>query len=168
MRERVSRWRCGAVAVDGHLARVGAARAATRRATASYFACWLVEAFETALILRLVGGPLDLGLAMTAEVGVSLVRSIGNVAPAGLGVQDAGYAVLFEALGVPAPTTAAFVLLKRGKELVWIAVGYALLASMRRPRAVDSARVARGVARSAPMRAIFGETRRAAPGQSAV
>ncbi len=168
LRDRVSRWRCGAVAVDGHLARVGTAHAATRLATASYFACWLVEAFETALILRLVGGPLNLGLAMTVEVGVSLVRSIGNVAPAGLGVQDAGYAVLFEALGMPAPTTAAFVLLKRGKELVWIVVGYALLAAMRRPVALDSARIARGVARSAPMRALFDESRRAAPGQSAV
>jgi uncharacterized membrane protein YbhN (UPF0104 family) len=168
VRERVSRWRCGAVAVDGHLARIGAARAATRRATLAYFGSWLIEAAETALILRLVGGPLDLGVAMAAEVGVSLVRSIGNVAPAGLGVQDAGYAVLFQALGVPAPTTAAFVLLKRGKELVWIAVGYALLAAMRRPVADESARVARSVARSAPMRAIFGETRGATPGQSAV
>jgi uncharacterized membrane protein YbhN (UPF0104 family) len=168
VRARVSRWRCGAVTVDGHLARIGAARAATRRATLTYFIAWLVEAIETALILRLVGGPLDLGIAIAAEVGVSLVRSIGNVAPAGLGVQDAGYAVLFEALGVPAPTTAAFVLLKRGKELVWIASGYALLAAMRRPAADESARVAGGVARSAPMRAIFGETRGATPGQSAV
>ena len=164
-RERVAGWRCGAIAVDEHLASVGAAGAATWLATATYFACWLVEAFETALILRLVGGPLDLGLAMAVEVGVSLVRSIGNVAPAGLGVQDAGYAVLFEALGVPAPTTAAFVLLKRGKEVVWIAAGYALLATMRRPASADSARVAGGVARSAPMRAIFGDARRPAPGQ---
>jgi hypothetical protein len=164
-RERVSRWRDGAVAVDGHMARVGAARAATRLATVSYFTGWLVEALETALILRLVGGPLNLGLAIAVEVAVSLVRSVGNVAPAGLGVQDAGYALLFEALGLPAPTTAAFVLLKRAKELVWIAVGYALLAAMRRPVVVDSVRVARGVARSAPMRAIFGDARRAAPGQ---
>jgi glycosyltransferase 2 family protein len=168
LRERVSRWRCGAVAFDGHLARVGRARGATRRATLAYFASWLLEALETMLILRLVGGPLDIGLAMAAEVGVSLVRSIGNVAPAGLGVQDAGYAVLFEALGVPAPTTAAFVLLKRAKELVWIACGYGLLAAMRRRAASESARIARGVAGSAPMRTIFGETGGAAPGQPAV
>ncbi len=155
--------------VDGHLARIGAAATATRLATLTYFGSWLVEAFETALILRLVGGPLDLRLALAAEVGVSLVRSVGNVAPAGLGVQDAGYAVLFEALGVPAPTTAAFVLLKRGKELVWIATGYAILAAMRRPMAgVDSARVAGGVARSAPMGPIFGDAGGPAPSQPAV
>ncbi len=166
-RERVARWRRGAVAVDGHLARIGAASAATRLATLTYFGGWLVEALETAIILRLVGGPLDFRLALAAEVGVSLVRSIGNVAPAGLGVQDAGYAVLFEALGVPASTTAAFVLLKRGKELVWIATGYALLAAMRRP-AADSARIARGVARPTPMGPIFGEAGGPAPSQPAV
>jgi uncharacterized membrane protein YbhN (UPF0104 family) len=168
VRARATRWRPGAVAVDGHLARIGAARGATRLATLIYFGSWLLEALETALILRLVGGPLDLGIAMAAEVGVSLVRSIGNVAPAGLGVQDAGYAVLFEALGVPAPTTAAFVLLKRGKELVWIAGGYALLAALRRRVPDESVRVARGVAGSAPMRAIFGETGGAAPSHPAV
>jgi glycosyltransferase 2 family protein len=169
VRERVSQWRRGAVLVDGHLARIGAATTATRLATLTYFGSWLVEAFETALILRLVGGPLDLRLALAAEVGVSLVRSVGNVAPAGLGVQDAGYAVLFEALGIPAPTTAAFVLLKRGKELVWIATGYAILAAMRRPMAgVDSARVAGGVARSAPMGPIFGDAGGPAPSQPAV
>jgi len=96
VRERAARWRSGAAAVDGHLARIGSAPAATRLATAAYCAGWLVEAFETLLILRLVGGPLDPGLALAAEVGVSLVRSVGNVAPAGLGLQDAGYAVLFD------------------------------------------------------------------------
>jgi uncharacterized membrane protein YbhN (UPF0104 family) len=169
VRERVARWRHGAVAVDGHLARIGAASTATWLATLTYFVAWLLEALETAIILRLVGGPLDLRLALAAEVGVSVIRSIGNFAPAGLGVQDAGYAVLFEALGVPAPTTAAFVLLKRAKELVWIAAGYALLALMRRPvAALESARVARGVARPAPMGPIFGETGGAAPSQPAV
>ena len=63
------------------------------------------------------------------------MRSVGNFAPAGLGVQDAGYAVILQAMGLPGPTTAAFVLLKRGKELVWIAVGYALLMALRRPAA---------------------------------
>jgi hypothetical protein len=59
-------------------------------------------------------------------------------------------------------------LLKRGKELVWIASGYALLAAMRRRLPDGSARVGRGVAGSAPMRAIFGETSGAAPSQPAV
>jgi glycosyltransferase 2 family protein len=144
LRAHVARWRGGAVTVDGHLARIGAARTSTWLAAASFFGAWLVESLETAIVLRLVGGPLDLGFAMGVEVGISLLRSIGNVAPAGLGVQDAGYAVLFEAMGLPAHTAAAFVLLKRGKEIVWIGVGYSLLAVMRRSarnRVISSAPV---------------------------
>jgi hypothetical protein len=70
---------------------------------------------------------------MGAEVGISLVRSIGNFAPAGLGLQDAGYATMFAGLGVPIDTAAAFVLFKRSKEVLWIACGYALLAALRSP-----------------------------------
>jgi len=132
LQERVSRWRDGAVAVDAHLARIGAARSITWLAATSFFACWLLEALETALIVRLVGGPLDLTIAMAAEVGISLVRSIGNVAPAGLGVQEASYVTVLPAMGVHADTAAAFMLLKRAKELVWIAIGYSLLGAMRR------------------------------------
>jgi hypothetical protein len=131
----VARSRSGAAKVDGHLSRIGAARAATWLATASFLGAWLFEAVETCLLVRLVGGPLDLGFAMAVEVGISLVRSVANVAPAGLGVQDAGYALLLQAMGLPAQTSAAFVLVKRGKEIVWIGVGYVLLAAMRGPSA---------------------------------
>jgi uncharacterized membrane protein YbhN (UPF0104 family) len=144
---RVASFRSGAVDGDVRLARVGAARSATRLATASFFVCWILESLETALILWLVVAPLDLRLAMGVEVGLTLARSIGNVAPAGLGVQEAGYATLLTAAGVTVETAAAFVLLKRAKELVWIAVGYTLLAGMGRSEPV------RAVARHAVAKA---------------
>jgi uncharacterized membrane protein YbhN (UPF0104 family) len=137
LERRTRGWRAGAVAVDAHLARIGAAHPLTRSAAAAFLASWLFEAAETALILRLVGGPLDLPMAIAAEVSISLVRSIGNVAPAGLGVQEASYLILLPAMGVPSSTVAAFALLKRAKELVWIAVGYSLLATMRRPESTS-------------------------------
>jgi uncharacterized membrane protein YbhN (UPF0104 family) len=140
IRQHVSQWRAGALAVDGQLARIGAARSASWLAAAAFFACWLLESLETAVIVRLVGGPLDLAVAMAAEVGISLVRSIGNVAPAGLGVQEASYVTLLPAMGVPMDTAAAFMLLKRGKELAWIAIGYSLLGAMRRSETVRCAR----------------------------
>jgi hypothetical protein len=128
-----SGWRTGARAVDAHLARIGGSRALTWSAAAAFLASWLCEALETALVLRLVGGPLDLSVALAVEVSISLVRSIGNVAPAGLGVQEASYVILLPAMGVPPSTAAAFALLKRAKELVWITLGYSLLGAMRRP-----------------------------------
>ncbi|HEX3769882.1 MAG TPA: lysylphosphatidylglycerol synthase domain-containing protein [Polyangiaceae bacterium] len=136
IRERAVRSRRSAAALDATMGRIGAQRAASWQATACFFGAWLFETAETCLLIRLVGGPLDLGLAMAVEVGISLLRSMANVAPAGLGVQDAGYAVVLQAMGLPAPTTAAFVLVKRGKELVWIGVGYTILAWLRRGRSL--------------------------------
>jgi len=133
--EKIARLRSGAVAGDARLARLGSARSAVALATGSFFGCWILESLETALLLWLVGAPFDMTLAMAVEVGLTLVRSVGNVAPAGLGIQDAGYATLLTAAGVHVETAAAFVLLKRGKDLVWIAIGYGLLAGMGRSEA---------------------------------
>jgi uncharacterized membrane protein YbhN (UPF0104 family) len=108
---------------------------------ACFGAAWLVEALETWLILWLLGAPVGLATAGGVEVVLSLVRNIVFIVPAGLGVQDFGYAACFSGFGLPeaASLAAAFVLLKRGKELFWIGVGYATLgrdwdALLRRPR----------------------------------
>jgi hypothetical protein len=127
---RVERWRASALSLGRHMACLGDASVSAWRATASFFGCWLLESVETAVIVTLVGGPFDLALALAVETGVSLLRSIGNVAPAGLGVQDVGYAMLLPAAGLPLETAAAFVLVKRGKDVAWIGVGYALLGLM--------------------------------------
>ena len=132
--------------VRGFIAREERWFAATDGAVSSFFradyrrfalpllcftAGWLVESLETWLILTVLGAPVSFATAGSLEVVVSLVRNVVFVVPAGLGVQDVGYAACFAALGVPeaASTGAAFVLLKRGKELCWIAVGYSLLCS---------------------------------------
>jgi uncharacterized protein (TIRG00374 family) len=97
-----------------------------------FFLCgWLMESVETWLLLTVLGAHPSFLAVGAIEVVVSLVRNVVFVVPAGLGVQDLGYVSCFTAFGVPdaASTGAAFVLLKRGKELFWIAVGYALLGS---------------------------------------
>ncbi len=109
---------------------------------AGFGAAWLVEALETWLILWLLGAPVGFATAGGIEVVLSLVRNIVFVVPAGLGVQDFGYAACFTGFGLPegASLAAAFILLKRSKELFWIGVGYATLggdlgALLRRPAA---------------------------------
>ncbi|HET9960299.1 MAG TPA: lysylphosphatidylglycerol synthase domain-containing protein [Polyangiaceae bacterium] len=99
---------------------------------------WLGESVETYVGLRLLGVNLDFGAIAAMEVMLSLLRSLVVVLPAGIGVQDAGYALLLRALGVndSVDTVAAFALLKRAKELLWVGVGLALLT--RRPTIVTS------------------------------
>ncbi len=102
-----------------------------RRAAAS--ACFLLvllaEAGETFFLLRLLGVPVTPAQVLVAEPVVSLMRSLAFFVPAGLGVQDLGYVSLLYGLGIPnaAAAGAAFVLLKRLKELVWTGAGWTLL-----------------------------------------
>ena len=95
---------------------------------------WFVRSLETWLFLRLVGVDVPLAAAMVIETALILVRAMAVPVPAGLGVQDAGYVLCLRALAVPDATTvgAAFVLLKRGKDLFWILLGFLLLGVGRR------------------------------------
>jgi uncharacterized membrane protein YbhN (UPF0104 family) len=91
---------------------------------------WSLESVETWLLLHLVGVPMPLTTAFAFEASVSLLRSLAAFSPGGLGFQDAGYVAALVALGVPDAATAgaAFVVLKRAKELVWALAGYGSLA----------------------------------------
>jgi uncharacterized protein (TIRG00374 family) len=108
---------------------------------ALYVGGWLVRALETLLYLRLLGIGISFTTATLVESALVLVRSVAVPIPAGLGVQDVGYVLTFRALGVPDATTigAAFVLLKRAKDLFWILVGFALLGVSERAPPVQSA-----------------------------
>ena len=95
-----------------------------------YSTGWLVRGVETWIFLRLLGVELPLLTAVVVETAIIVVRSVAVPVPAGLGVQDVGYVLCLKALGVADATTvgAAFVLLKRGKDLFWILTGFALMA----------------------------------------
>jgi hypothetical protein len=123
--------RTEAVATDAQLKRLRAARRATLSATCAFLGCWCLEALESALLLRLVGADIALGSIIAVEAGLSLVRSMVVFAPAGLGVVDFGYATVLPALGGDPGSVAAFVLLKRSKELGWVVLGYAILGTLR-------------------------------------
>src|SRR5450432_388205 len=95
------------------------------------FLCeWLAEALETWLILRCLGVSLDVGSVLTLDGIGSLLRALVFFLPAGLGVQDASQMLLLGALGVPDPVAvgAAFIFVKRSKEVFWIAAGALFLA----------------------------------------
>ncbi len=137
----------GFAATDRHFAALSRAGAgALLTTTAAFLACWLVEGAEALVILRLLRVEVSYGEVLAFEVVVSLLRNMAFMVPAGLGVQDAGYVAFFGAFGVPdAPTLGiAFVLVKRAKELVWIAMGLSLFVVLRDvPREGEGARISR-------------------------
>jgi len=107
-----------------------------------YATGWVVRGAETYLFLRLLGADVPFTTALVVETAIIVVRSVAVPVPAGLGVQDVGYVMCLRALGVPDATTVgtAFVLLKRGKDLFWILVGFALMAIGERASSVPPAR----------------------------
>lgn len=102
------------------------------RFTGMYAVIWLAENLETLIILYLLGANLTLPQAMLMEVTCVLLRACTPMVPGGIGIQDTGYVSMIVANGNSGEIAAAFVLLKRFRELLWAALGYALLLNARR------------------------------------
>jgi uncharacterized protein (TIRG00374 family) len=100
---------------------------------AMFLVGWLLRSLETYVYLRIVGVSVPPVLAMVIEAALILVRAAAVPVPAGLGVQDVGYVLCLRALQVPDAATvgAAFLVLKRGKDLSFILLGFLLLATGR-------------------------------------
>jgi hypothetical protein len=109
-----------------------AARAHASAAALS-FAQWGVDVAEAWLFLRLARVDVGLGGAALVRLAGSAVRSAAFFVPAGLGAQDASAATLIVALAPPGSSSgaAAFVLLDRLKDAVFLLAGLAALALAR-------------------------------------
>jgi uncharacterized protein (TIRG00374 family) len=115
---------------DAHLGAL--ARRPRGKLVAAYGAfllAWFAETVETFLLLSILGVDLPIVHILVLEACAVFLRGLAFFVPAGLGVQDAGYLAFFRAYGIPgaADVGAAFVILKRAKELAWIALGYLTL-----------------------------------------
>jgi uncharacterized protein (TIRG00374 family) len=93
------------------------------------FLHWLVEALETYAVVRLLGLAVGMGGALGFESLMALVRSLAFFLPGGIGVQDWGHLLLVNISGAADATVvgAAFVLVKRSKELLWTVVAALLM-----------------------------------------
>jgi uncharacterized protein (TIRG00374 family) len=98
-----------------------------------YCAGWVVRGVESLVFLSLLDVTISMNVATLLESTLVLVRSVAVPVPAGLGVQDVGYVLSLRAIGIPDATTvsAAFVLMKRGRDVFWIVVGFLLLGGER-------------------------------------
>ncbi|HEV3457330.1 MAG TPA: lysylphosphatidylglycerol synthase domain-containing protein [Thermoanaerobaculia bacterium] len=98
--------------------------------TLCFMGIWACEVGETWFILTLLGAGLSLRAVFSFEGVLTLARGLAFFTPSGLGVQDLGYLAFIKGLGVKQAINVwgAFVVVKRGKEIFWIIIGYLLLA----------------------------------------
>ncbi len=102
------------------------------RFTGAYSLLWIVENIETLAILALLGANLTIPQALLMEVTCVLMRASIPMVPGGIGIQDTGYVSMLMASGNSGELAAAFVLLKRFREILWAAFGYFLIISARK------------------------------------
>ena len=95
---------------------------------------WFVEGFETFLILRCLSIPVTVGQALVLDGVGSLLRSFAFFVPAGLGFQDGAQVLLLRSFGIGDASTAgaAFIFVKRTKELFWIVTSGVILTVTRK------------------------------------
>ncbi|NTU68529.1 MAG: UPF0104 family protein [Chlorobiaceae bacterium] len=92
-----------------------------------YICAWLMLSVESYLILHLLGIKLAFGQVLAFDTAMLMLRAIFFFIPSGLGVQELGYLAFFGALGVSQADLAAFLLLRRAKEILWYAIGYIVM-----------------------------------------
>jgi hypothetical protein len=100
-------------------------RAVSALALLGFVLVLLAETGESFVMLRLLGSRMSFAEVLAFDPTVTLGKALFAVLPAGLGVQDAGYAAFLLASGEEdaAGRAAAFVTLKRAKDAVYCVAG---------------------------------------------
>lgn len=105
-------------------------------------ASWSSSSLESYVLLSALGHPVSFAAAFAIESVGSMFRLLFFLVPSGIGGQDASFLALFKLFALPASAGGAFVVIKRGKELVWIGLGFLLLLVTRKASARGAHRVA--------------------------
>jgi uncharacterized protein (TIRG00374 family) len=88
---------------------------------------WFTEAIEVFVMLLCLGVPADLLISVAIAALSVLIKGSTFVIPGSMGAQDAGNLMLLTAFGYSELTGITFALLRRFRELFWIAIGLAVL-----------------------------------------
>jgi uncharacterized protein (TIRG00374 family) len=100
-----------------------------------FFTGWAVGIAEVWVVLGVLGLPVDAGSAVFIQVWSVVVTRLTTFIPGNVGVQEAGTVMTFSFLGLSAESAMAFAVLRRVRQLAWIAASLACLKWM--PRSND-------------------------------
>ncbi|HET7315228.1 lysylphosphatidylglycerol synthase domain-containing protein, partial [Salinisphaera sp.] len=88
-------------------------------ATLWQFLGMFAGSFEVWLVLKLLGHPVSPSAAIALESFALAIRHLAFMIPAGLGVQEVGFVMFGQLLGIDSQTALALSLIKRGREIVF-------------------------------------------------
>jgi uncharacterized protein (TIRG00374 family) len=96
-----------------------------------FFVAWAVGVIEIYILLRLLGVPATIGIALLVDGLGHLIERVTFLVPAKLVSQEGGKALILAMLGYPPHIGFAVGLLRRAKETVWVAAGLGAIALYR-------------------------------------
>ena len=96
-----------------------------------HFVGWVMGSLEVFLILHFMGFPVSLSTALVIEAFAAAIKSAAFLIPAGLGALEGGNMAVFAAFGLGAGVGLSMTLVRRVRELAWVAVGLVALSSFR-------------------------------------
>jgi hypothetical protein len=102
-------------------------------ATAVFFVSWLAMAFETWVFLWMLGLPATALDALLVQGWLALVTRATAVVPSNVGTLEAGTVMVFALVGLPPAGGMALAVLRRVRQLAWMALALAVFP--RAPRA---------------------------------
>jgi glycosyltransferase 2 family protein len=107
-----------------------------------FFLGWMAEALEVYVILYFIGGQ-SVNPLVTIAIGALSVFIKGGTffIPGSLGAQEGGNLLVLVAFGYSEVTGITFALLRRVRELIWIAIGLGCLAALGGREAASAAEV---------------------------
>jgi uncharacterized protein (TIRG00374 family) len=101
-----------------------------------YFLAWFSGVLEAWVFLSILGLTNDFLSALLVQVWLVLVTRVTAFIPGNVGAHEVGIVMMFSFLGLGADSAMAFALLRRIRQIVWIALGLGLLAKFSRVKPV--------------------------------
>ena len=116
----------GAEVLDAKIARLWKRRGRVWRCAVLRLCAWALGTGEVWLALHFLDVPVSLGEAMIIESLAQAARSAGFAIPAAIGVQEGGYLLACEALGIHSESALALALVRRAREVILGVPGLAI------------------------------------------
>lgn len=92
-----------------------------------YFCGWLLDTVEIYLVAHLLGMPITWTQALVMEAFTGVAKAIGMWVPGSIGIQESGIVLLGRLAGLPETLSAAYALIRRARELIFVGIGMLLL-----------------------------------------
>jgi len=97
-----------------------------------FFLGWAFGIVEAWALLAVLGLPSDIPTALAIQAWSAIVTRLTTFIPGNLGAQEAGIVMIFSYLGLSSESAMAFAVLRRLRQLAWIAGGLGCLAKTSR------------------------------------